>query len=105
MECRSEIHQLPNNMQRMDLHCFNQKCRLENRINQYFGVIVNSPNPWICLKYGLVYSSEGKEYILTGERSDQCAIFGAILGSTVFGLKTKIITGYSDQYPLISVPF
>lgn len=74
MECYSEIHKISSTKNRMDLHCFNDKCPvgiLGKSSGLYFGqfvtVITEDPLPWECIGYGLVTVKNDRRILLHGE--------------------------------------
>ena len=67
---RDEIHRIAPNINRMNLHCQNKDCparKIEIIYGPYMQVITNDPNPWECVRYGLIFFRGETPILLEGE--------------------------------------
>jgi hypothetical protein len=95
-----EIHKISSNINRMNLHCRNDNCPARNMKNMgifyspFMQVITNDPNPWECVKYGLIFFRGETPILLEGE-------FG--YDYTAAKILNKV--NFSNKVPLYSIGY
>lgn len=91
MYCASEIHNLPNNTQRMDLHCWRDDCPTRKIIYRpHMGVLTRPNEVWVCWDYHIPFQHQDKWYCLEGKQMHyDVKIQNHIVGEGTLG-STKI---------------
>jgi hypothetical protein len=101
MYSRSEIHNLPDNTQRMDLHCWRDDCPTRKIIYRpHMGVLTRPNEVWECWDYHLPFPNKEKWYCLEGKQFNyDVKIYDTVIGKVIHGT-TKIhqITREPDRF-------
>lgn len=68
MSCQTEIINVSDNLQRMDLHCHNKNCSSAKiHYRPHVGVFVRPNEKWECINYNLPFQYRDRWYALTGK--------------------------------------
>lgn len=71
MYCATEINNVADDVQRMDLHCYNDNCQsIDTMYKPHVGVIIRPNEIWKCYSYNLPYKYRDKWFCLKGTQHD-----------------------------------